>query len=131
MSLSPFKESVDDSEEKVKSSFYQISLDVNRTFPNEKRLNRDNLTLLLRNIVNSFVGIGYTQGMNFYAGFLLLCGFTVQESYYVFHSLFTHPKLLLSLNFSPDFKLPLLCTKLLSQHSSQKLAKHLQNTGIS
>jgi hypothetical protein len=43
-----------------------------------KNLNKDDLSLLLRNVVNCFPGIGYTQGMNFYAGFLLLCGFTVE-----------------------------------------------------
>lgn len=78
ISIPEFKDILNDGDEIVKDSFYQISLDVNRTFPKVDSLNRNDLTILLKNIVNSFGGIGYTQGMNFYAGFLLLCGFNVK-----------------------------------------------------
>ena len=80
-----------------------MSLDVKRTFPETTQVNRDQLSLILQNITLFFEGVGYTQGMNFIAGFFLLCGFTATETYQIFVRLAYHPCFLLIRNFSENF----------------------------
>jgi hypothetical protein len=51
-----------------------------------------------------FYGVGYTQGMNFVVGFLLLCGFTVKEVYYFIIHTSMNKNYLLIRNFNEGFK---------------------------
>lgn len=77
-----------EADELVENSFSQISLDINRTYPQIKSLDRKSLENVLRNIATHFVGVGYTQGMNFYAGFLLQCGFSEEETFYILAAIY-------------------------------------------
>ena len=45
--MHPFSEHPTTNNEKTKNRFYEISLDVNRTFPLVKQLNREHLTNIL------------------------------------------------------------------------------------
>ena len=65
-----------------------IRLDVNRTnFENDKEINREKISRILKGLSLCCPDINYSQGMNFIAAFLLnLCG-DEEEAFYIFLSL--------------------------------------------
>jgi hypothetical protein len=80
---------------------------------------------VLQSTTGFFEGVGYTQGMNFVVGFLLLCGFSPLEAHQLFVRLSYHPRFLLIRNFSDDFKNANACIKIMEhvieESSSAKL----------
>lgn len=62
-----------------------------------------------------FHGVGYTQGMNFIVGFMLLCGFDVRECYYLFIHMSMNKSFLLIRNFSEGFKNVLFMVNVLEE----------------
>ena len=61
-------------------SFDQISKDIARTFPEEQffmdPVNLARFETLLKKFALYFPKVGYTQGLNFLSGYLLLAGFS-------------------------------------------------------
>ena len=60
--------------------FGQIKKDIPRTFPDQKffadPFNLSRFELILKKFAIYFPKVGYTQGLNFLAGYLLLAGFS-------------------------------------------------------
>jgi len=50
--------------------------------------------LLLKKFAIYFPKIGYTQGLNFVAGYLLMCGFDDDHSFKILVSLMIHDKIM-------------------------------------
>ena len=91
-------------------------MDISRTFPQNKNINRTHLELVLKNLTLYFNGVGYTQGMNFVVGFLLLCGFSTKETYFMFVHLSFNKNFLFIRNFSEGFKNVLFMIKMFESY---------------
>jgi hypothetical protein len=52
--------------------------------------------------------------MNYYAGFLLLLGFSPSEAYYMLVSLFISPSFMLGQAFNDSFQLAMVCNSILA-----------------
>jgi len=57
------------------SEFDQIEKDIERTFPNYD-FDKKSFVAVLRRITNHFPKMGYTQGINFIVGYLLIIGYS-------------------------------------------------------
>jgi hypothetical protein len=62
-----------------------------------------------------FDGVGYTQGMNFVVGFMLLCGFGPRSAYWLFIHLSFNQNFLLVRNFTEGFKNVLFMIKVFEE----------------
>lgn len=119
----------------------QISKDLGRTFPKEAYFNlealgalgQDSLFRLLSKLAGKYPNIGYCQGMNFVAGFLLLVsGGNEVEVFYLFEDLLLESKLagLYSMGFPYLRKLQYLFKRCLV-HSQPSLSQHFEQNGLS
>ena len=65
----------------------QIDKDIERTFPNDKGFDK----VQLRNILEAYAtrnpNVGYCQGINFIVAVLLKCGFSEEESFWMFNQI--------------------------------------------
>ena len=79
-------------------SFDQIRKDIDRTFPEEpffaEEKNRETFKNLLKRVALYLPVLGYTQGMNFIAGYFLLYGMNEQEAFIAMVRLLLHPDLM-------------------------------------
>ncbi|CAD8116956.1 unnamed protein product [Paramecium sonneborni] len=117
-----------------------INKDIKRTLINHPffQTTNDNYTIahlqlynILQALVNIYPILGYCQGMNFIAGFLLLV--SGGDEYYSFQclvTLFAHPKFMLYFNYDSKFQLlgflEFITQKLLLKYQPQ-LYKHLNS----
>ena len=67
------------------SCFIQIKKDITRSFPGNQFLsepkNIQRFQQLLKKFAFYFPKVGYTQGLNFLAGYVILAGFTDQKAF--------------------------------------------------
>ena len=72
-------------------NIYQIDLDLNRTFPQHKYFNHKSGIIKLKNVLNIWSKynnkIGYVQGINFLAGYLLKNNKTEEETFWIMNNL--------------------------------------------
>lgn len=91
------------------SCFIQIKKDIVRSFPNSQFFyNKSNLQRfenLLKKFAIYFPKVGYTQGINFLAGYILIAGFDDNDAFKILVRIALHEKLLM-IGFYED-KFPL------------------------
>ena len=68
--------------------------------------------------------------MNYYAGFLLQCGFSGEESFHILAILFFSKDYLLCYNFHDGFKQTLTATQILSENMDGNVKEKLDDYGI-
>ena len=112
----------------------QISLDIKRTFPG--RLSTEQcqcLSNVLIRLAAYFPHVGYTQGMNYIVGFLVLCGFDEDSIFWMTVSLMAGRKYLMLGMFEDDFPLVQLYMAVFHQRLLEiepMLAEHLEKSAI-
>lgn len=121
--------------EKKHSCVSQILLDIKRTFPG--KLSNEQCQLLtgvLTKLAAYFPHVGYTQGMNYLVGFLLLCGYEDQtEVFWLAVSLLAGRRFLMLGMFEDGFPLVQLYMCIFKQKLEQlepALADHLEKAAI-
>ena len=81
------------------SSFDQIRKDICRSFPKEEFFREGNnvvrFEILLKKFALFFPKVGYTQGLNFIAGYLLIVGFSDDEAFQILTNLMLNENILL------------------------------------
>ena len=91
--------------------FPQIEKDLNRTFDfqfNTKQV----FEKILKKIANHFPAMGYTQGVNFVVGYLLILGYSEEDTFWMFIHLATSQRYLLLGLYEDGFPLANVYTKI-------------------
>ena len=110
--------------------FPQIAKDVTRTYPQSSffgnKLNLDRFENVLKKIAVYFPHVGYTQGLNFVCGFLLLSGCQEEECYNILVKLMLHDRILAIGLYQDGFSLCKLYCQLFWILVQKKLPKVYQ-----
>lgn len=81
------------------SCFSQIKKDTARSFPNNpffySKANMERFEALLKKFAIYFPKVGYTQGLNFLAGYILIAGFDDENAFKILVRLALNDKLML------------------------------------
>lgn len=89
--------------------FPQITKDVNRTFPDlpyfGKKSNVGRFERILKKLALFFPHVGYTQGLNFTCGFLLISGCEDEECFRLLAKMMIHDRILAIGLYEDDFPL--------------------------
>lgn len=94
----------------VHPTFRQIEKDILRTYPQspffmDNETNQDIFRQVLRKLAVYFPRVGYTQGINFLAGYFLINGLSSQQTFTICVKLLTHQQLLLIGLYQDEFPL--------------------------
>lgn len=105
--------------------FAQIEKDLDRTFQLPAH-QREAFARILRRISNHFPAMGYTQGINFIVGYLLIIGYSEFDAFWMFTHIALNRRYMLLGLFEDGFPLSgvysLLFKNLLRRHHSQAYA---------
>lgn len=105
----PNQEQSKNDQEEHHSCFSQIKKDILRSFPNNTffalKSNLHRFELLLKKFALYFPKLGYTQGLNFIAGYLLIAGFSDRKAFQLLVGLVLHDKMLLLGLYEDSFPL--------------------------
>ncbi len=89
--------------------FEQITKDIDRSFPGHPffadHKNKNMFEKILRGFSLEFPKVGYTQGINFLAGYLLVSGFNESEALKALVSMCIHPELMAIGLYEDEFPL--------------------------
>lgn len=98
--------------------FSQIEKDLQRTFPTEKFFQSEEgikvFQRLLKRLALYFPSVGYTQGINFIVGYLLVLGFSEEETFWMTVHMAMSPRFLLLGFFEDGFPMSYLYCNLLN-----------------
>ena len=83
------------------------------------------MSKILQNLASAYPGLGYTQGMNYYAGFLLLCGFSEEEAFHLLAVLFISQEFFFAHNFQHGFMQAMTACKVVSESIDVELKELL------
>ena len=117
--------------------FIQIKKDLARSFPDHTFFstpkNMARFEVLLKKFALYFPKIGYTQGLNFLAGYILLAGFNDTQAFETLVAMLLHEKLLLIGLYEDRFPLNrLYCSVFwnLMEKKLPKTAKTIRTAGV-
>lgn len=93
----------------IHSSFKQIEKDIERTFPDAEFFKEEEKKVqfsdLLKKFAVYFPKIGYTQGLNFLVGYILMSGFQPNEAFAIVCKICTHHNMMCLGLYQDEFPL--------------------------
>ena len=117
--------------------FPQIEKDLQRTFPTEKFFQTQEgiatFQRLLKRLALYFPSVGYTQGINFIVGYLLVLEFTEEETFWMVVHMAMSPRFLLLGFFEDGFPMSYLYCNLLNyvfRENMPELHGHFERLGV-
>lgn len=117
--------------------FPQIEKDLQRTFPTEKFFQTQEgiatFQRLLKRLALYFPSVGYTQGINFIVGYLLVLQFSEEETFWMVVHMAMSPRFLLLGFFEGGFPMSYLYCNLLNyvfRENMPELHGHFERLGV-